>query len=214
VDWFLSRFRRRNSGRAALVCYLRENGPIAYGTDVFGTDPRERADAMLSTDLTWYWKTSGPDALTRDWTHLSRWSLAALLEDLGAMAGRLKSQSSSSASREKTRRKTSPIRGSPAGCAASAPRPRAAPCRRQPAGSGRRSLFVAQQPPESIRTMLQAWGSTGPPNGGSYARLHGTALEDPIRSSPVDLDAARDCGRIRSKAFYPWPKGFSPTRRP
>jgi len=55
VDWFLSRFRRRNSGRATLVCYLRENGPIAYGTDVFGTDPRERVDAMLSTDLTWYW---------------------------------------------------------------------------------------------------------------------------------------------------------------
>ena len=85
MDWLLRRLRTlrtRPKGRAALVCYLRENGPIAYGTDVFGTNPRECADAMLSTDLTWYWKTAGPDALRRDWTHLTRWSLAALLADL------------------------------------------------------------------------------------------------------------------------------------
>lgn len=87
MDWLLRRLRTlrtRPKGRAALVCYLRENGPIAYGTDVFGTNPRECADAMLSTDLTWYWKTAGPDALRRDWTHLTRWSLAALLADLSA----------------------------------------------------------------------------------------------------------------------------------
>ena len=45
------------------------------------------------------------------------------------------------------------------------------------------SLFVAQQPPESIRTMLQAWGiDRDKAERRSYARLHGTALEDLIRS--------------------------------
>ena len=90
MNWFLRRFRRRNSGRPVLVCYLRDNGPIAYGTDVFGADARERVDAMLSTDLTWYWKTSGPDPLTRDWTNLTRWSMAALLGDLAAKQDGLK----------------------------------------------------------------------------------------------------------------------------
>ena len=33
MDWFFRRFRGGNRARAALVCYLRENGPIAYGTD-------------------------------------------------------------------------------------------------------------------------------------------------------------------------------------
>ena len=52
-------------------------------------------------------------------------------------------------------------------------------------------LFVAQQPPESIRTMLQAWGiDRDKAERRSYARLHGTALEDLIRClRPVGLDA-------------------------
>jgi hypothetical protein len=44
-------------------------------------------------------------------------------------------------------------------------------------------LFVAQQPPESIRNMLQAWGiNRDKAERRSYARLHGTSLEDIIRS--------------------------------
>ena len=44
-------------------------------------------------------------------------------------------------------------------------------------------LFVAQQPPESVRTLLQAWGiDRDRAERRSYARLHGTALEDLIRS--------------------------------
>jgi len=184
VNWFLDRFRRRNSGRAALVCYLRENGPIAYGTDVFATDPRERADAMFSTDLTWYWKTSGPDTLARDWTHLSRWSLAALLEDLAAQQDGIRPHvvvigvegEDSPENVTDTR-----VAGWMRGFGAAAPAPlHAVVSRPGPAGD---LLFVAQQPPESIRTMLQAWGiDRDRAQRRSYARLNGTALEDLIKT--------------------------------
>lgn len=184
MDWFLRRFRGRNSGRAALVCYLRENGPIAYGTDVLGSDPRERADAMLSTDLTWYWKTSGPDPLRRDWTHVTRWSLAALLADLAAEQDGLKPhvlviavEGEDSPEDITDHRVAVWMRGF--GSAAAAPL-HAVVSRPGPGGD---LLFVAQQPPESIRTMLQAWGiDRDKAERRSYARLHGTALEDVIRS--------------------------------
>ncbi len=184
VDWLLRRLRARPKGRTALVCYLRENGPIAYGTDVFGTDPRDRADAMLSTDLTWYWKTAGPEAFRRDWTHLTRWSLAALLADLAADHDGARShviviavEGEDSPEDVTDQRVTGWMRGF--GAAAAAPlhavvnRP----------GPGGDLLFVAQQPPESIRHLLQAWGiDRDKAARRSYARLNGTALEDLIRS--------------------------------
>jgi hypothetical protein len=44
-------------------------------------------------------------------------------------------------------------------------------------------LFVAQQPPESVRNLLQAWGiDRDKAERRAYARLHGTALEDLIRA--------------------------------
>jgi hypothetical protein len=50
-------------------------------------------------------------------------------------------------------------------------------------GPGGDLLFVAQQPPESIRNMLQAWSiDRDRAERRSYARLHGTSLEDLIRS--------------------------------
>ena len=84
MEWLLARLRGRNRPGASLVCYLRENGPIAYSTDIFGADPRERIDAMLATGLTWYWRSAGHEPIAREWTNLSRWSLAALLKDLAA----------------------------------------------------------------------------------------------------------------------------------
>jgi hypothetical protein len=184
VEWLLGRFRTRQKSRVALVCYLRENGPIAYGTDVFGTDPRDRADAMLSTDLTWFWKTAGPDALKRDWTHLTRWSLAALLEDLAAQQDGIKPHviviavdGEDSPEDVTDQRVAGWMRGF--GTAAAAPL-HAVVSRPAPGGD---LLFVAQQPPESIRTMLQAWGiDRDKAERRSYARLQGTALEDLIRS--------------------------------
>ena len=184
MEWLLGRFRTRQKGRAALVCYLRENGPIAYGTDVFGSDPRERVDAMLATDLTWFWKTSGPDPLARDWTHLTRWSLAALLEDLAARHDGLTAQiaviavEGEDSPEDVTDRR---VAGWMRGFGAAAPGPlHAVVSRPGPAGD---LLFVAQQPPESIRTMLQAWGiDRDKAQRLSYARLRGTALEDLVGS--------------------------------
>ena len=184
MDWILSRFRRRNPARAALVCYLRENGPIAYGTDVFGSDARERIEAMLSTDLTWYWKTSGPDPLKREWTHLSRWSLAALLADLAAEHGGIKPHviviavEGDDAPEDVSDQR---VAGWLRGFGAAAPAPLHAVVSRP--GAEGDLLFVAQQPPESIRNMLQAWGiDRDKAQRRSYARLHGTSLEDLVRS--------------------------------
>jgi hypothetical protein len=188
VDWLLGRFRTRASVRVSLVCYLRENGPIAYGTDVFGTDPRARADAMLSTDLTWFWKTSGAGSVTRDWTHLTRWSLAALLADLAAGQDGLTPRILVIAVEgEDTPEDVTDLRvsGWMRGFGAAAAAPLHAVVRRP--GPGGDLLFVAQQPPESIRHMLHAWGiDRDKAERRSYARLHGTALEDVIRSlSPI-----------------------------
>jgi hypothetical protein len=184
VDWLLRRFRTRQKGRAALVCYLRENGPIAYGADVFGNDPRDRADAMLSTDLTWYWKTSGPEALRRDWTHLTRWSLAALLADLAAEQDGLKPHvlviavDGEDSPEDVTDRR---VAGWMHGFGTAAPAPLHAVVSRP--GPGGDLLFVAQQPPESVRNLLQAWGiDRDQAERKAYARLHGTALEDLVRS--------------------------------
>lgn len=184
MDWFLGRFRARQKGRAALVCYLRENGPIAYGTDVFAGDARERADAMLATGLTWYWRTSGHEAVARDWTHLTRWSLAALLEDLEAAHEGLKPlillvavegedapENISDALVAASMRAFGTASNGPLHAVVSRP------------AQGGDLLFVAQQPPESIRGLLQAWGiDRDRAERRAYARLHGTALEDVIRS--------------------------------
>jgi hypothetical protein len=180
VDWFLGWFRPANRSRAALVCYLRENGPIAYGTEVFGRDPRERAEAMLATGLTWYWKTAGSDAIARDWTSLTRWSLAALLADLATEQDGLKPHILVIAVEGRDAPEDVSDAGVAAwmrgfGAAANAPL-HAVVSRPGPGGD---LLFVAQQPPESIRELLQAWGiDRDKADRKSYARLHGSALED------------------------------------
>ena len=86
MTWLLRRFPGFGRARGALVCYLRENGPIAYASGVFGKDPRERAGALLATDLAWYWRTVASVGV-REWTRLTAWSLAALLADVGETSG-------------------------------------------------------------------------------------------------------------------------------
>ena len=186
MDWILGRFRRGNAARATLVCYLRENGPIAYAADMFGSAPRDRADAMLSTDLTWYWKSSGHESIARDWTHLTRWSLAALLEDLAARhQGQAPAimivgvdDSASEAPGEITDAGVAAwIKGF--GAAAAHPL-HAVVSRPGPQGD---LLFVAQQPPESIRGMLQSWGiGRDKAERRAYPRLAPNTLEDLVRT--------------------------------
>lgn len=186
MGWFLDRIRPRNRPRAPLVCYLRENGPIAYGTSLFAHDPRDRADAMLSTGLTWYWKAVGPEAIARDWTSLTRWSLAALLEDLAAEQGGVKPHILLIAlddAGEESPEDTTDVRVAAwlrrFGTAAEGPLHVAV----SRTGSDGELVFVAQQPPESVRNLLQAWGiDRDKAERRAYARLHGTALEDLIRS--------------------------------
>ena len=184
MDWFFRAFRGGNGRRAPLVCYLRENGPIAYSTDIFGGDPRERADAMFSTDLTWFWKAAGPDPIARDWTHLTRWSLAALLADINAPHDGVKphilivavDDTLGDAPDDMTDAR---VGGWIRGFSGGADGPLHAVVSR-PAPDGD-LFFVAQQPPESLRTLLQAWGiSRDKAERKAYARLHGNALEDLI----------------------------------
>jgi hypothetical protein len=188
MRWFLDRMMFGLGGRprAPLVCYLRENGPIAYSTEVFGQDPRERVDAMLSTSLAWFWKTAGPAPMARDWTSLTRWSLAALLADLAieqngarphVLVVGIDDAGQDSPEDMSDRR----VAGWMRGFAGAADGPLHAVASRP--GSGGELLFVAQQPPESIRTLLQAWGiDRDKAERRAYARLHGNALEDLMKS--------------------------------
>ena len=185
MDWILRYLRSGNRERAPLVCYLRENGPIAYGTELFAREPRECAEAMLATGLTWFWKTSSSaTTVARDWTELSRWSLAALLADLSVdgtgvkpavLAVAIDPQDSAD---EMTNARVAAWMRSFGG-AAHGPLHAAV----SHAASGADLVFVAQQPPESIRTLLHGWGiDRDKATRRAYARLQGTALEDVIRS--------------------------------
>jgi hypothetical protein len=163
---------------------LRENGPIAYSSDLFAQDARERAESAFETDLAWYWKTSGPEPHARDWTHLSRWSLAALLADLSVVTDGLKPHvlviavdPPDSAEELSDARVAAWIRGFAADAAGPL---HAVVSHPAPAGD---LLFVAQQPPESIRNLLQAWGiDRDKAERRAYARLRGHTLEDVIQS--------------------------------
>jgi hypothetical protein len=183
VEWILRHLRSRRD-RAPLVCYLRENGPIAYGTDIFTRDPRERAEAMLATGLAWYWKTVDSRTIARDWTELSRWSLAALLGDLAAEQDGVKPHvlaiaidPQDSADEMTDARVAAWMQGF--GGAAAGPL-HAVVTHPSPGGD---LVFVAQQPPEAIRALLHGWGiDRDKASRRAYARLHGTALEDVVKA--------------------------------
>jgi hypothetical protein len=185
VEWILARLRGRNRARAGLVCYLRENGPIAYSTDIFGADPRERVEAMLATGLTWHWRSAGHEPIAREWTNLSRWSLAALLEDLAAQHDGhhadiliigVEDDGGEPADAITDARIAEWMRGF--GAASTSPL-HAVVTRPAPGGD---LLFVAQQPPESVRTLLHDWGiSRDKAIRKAYPRLQANSLEELIR---------------------------------
>lgn len=183
MEWLRRLVGPRSRTRRPLICYLRENGPIAYGTDVFGEDPRERVEAMLaSTELTWYWKTSGPEPIARDWTQLTRWSLAAMLQDLTAHHAGVRPQvfvvgvddTAHDGPEEVTDAR---VAGWMRGFGHAASGPLHAVVSRPPADGD--LFFVAQQPPEIVCNLLHAWGiGRDRAQRVAYARLHGRALED------------------------------------
>jgi len=183
VSGFLDRFRRSHG---ALVCYLRENGPIAYALEIFERDPRERAGVLLATDLAWYWRAIAADGgVVRDWTHLTAWSLAALLADVGAEpSGGAASlvlmgiDGADATSEVSDARAASWMKG----FSADAGGPVHAVVAR-PAPGGGELLFVAQHPPEPVRALLQAWGiDRDKAVRRAYPRLQSHTLEDMIRA--------------------------------
>jgi hypothetical protein len=198
MSWLLRAFRRTDSARGPLICYLRENGPIAYALDLFDADPRSRVDAMLESGLAWYWRGAiGAADLSapREWTQLTRWSMAALLEELRAptlsqLPGRdSRVQAGESGDSDLT------IVGIDAEDAPTdLSDDRVAPWVRRFASDSPGPLhivvrhdpdlvFVAQQPPEPVRELLYAWGiDRAKAERRAYARLQTRDLEHWLRS--------------------------------
>lgn len=155
----------RTKRRATVVCYLRENGPIAYELDLFDASPRERADAMFSSGLSWAW-TSGQ----REWTHLTRISLSAFLADVPAGAlvigaeGELPTDVTDPTVKEWIRR-FSRIQ----------PGPLAAVINVAP---GQQLLFVQQHASDAVNDLLDTWGlDKGAAVRKAYPRLGSSTLE-------------------------------------
>ena len=160
-------FKSRPGGGSKVVCYLRENGPVAYELDLFAANPRERTDAMLSAGLEWSWRSP-----SRDWTELSRVSLSAFLADVAAgeilLAGTepdaphhiLDNVDIKDWIKRFSRLQPSPL------VALIGVR------------SGKQLLYVQQHASDSVNRLLDAWGlDKGSAERRSYARLGPLALE-------------------------------------
>jgi hypothetical protein len=159
VRRFLQQLWARRRARPAVVCYLRENGPLAYELDLFTSAPRERADAMIASDL------------GRDWTQLTRVSLSAFLSDLATgdvlllgTEGEPPHDLGNVAVRGWLRR-FARIQPSPVAALISV-------------AGGRQLLYVQQHATESVNRLLDTWGlDKGSAERQSYARLGPASLE-------------------------------------
>jgi hypothetical protein len=158
-------FGGRRSGRPPVTCYLRENGPIAYELELFPDFSRERADAIISSGLSWAWKSD-----TREWTELTRISLSAFLADapsgvrLVAIEGELPTELSDEVVagwiRTFCRLHPSPL----------AAAIEVTPCRQM--------LFVQQHASEPVNRLLDDLGlDKGAAERKAYARLGPASLE-------------------------------------
>lgn len=161
----LQRFFGGRRPRPVFTCYLRENGPIAYELDMFGETPRDRADAMMSGELSWAWKSD-----SREWTHLTRISLSAFLADLPAGVLLVATEADlptevSDAVVADWIRGFCRIHDVPlVGVISITP--------------GRQVLFVQQHATEPVNRLLDAWGlDKGAAERKSYARLGPVSLE-------------------------------------
>ena len=150
---------------AGVVCYLRENGPIAYELDLFDASPRDRADAMISSEMSWAWKSG-----TRDWTHLTRISLSAFLADVASGAllvgveGDLPTDLTDGLVKDWIRRFS---RTEPSGLAAVIS-----------VAPNQQLLFVQQHASDAVNALLDAWGlDKGAASRKAYPRLGPASLE-------------------------------------
>jgi hypothetical protein len=158
-------FGGKGMRRRPITCYLRENGPIAYELDIFGTASRERADAMMDSELSWAWKGT-----TREWTHLTRISLSAFLADvpqgvlLIATEGELPTEVDDGTVADWIRKFCRLL-----------PAPLTAAIRIAP---DRQLLFVQQHASDKVNRLLDEWGlDKGAAERKAYARLGEHSLE-------------------------------------
>lgn len=166
VGFLLQRlFPGKRTRKSAVTCYLRENGPIAYELDIFTSAPRDRADAMMSSALSWAWKSGN-----REWTELTRISLSAFLADvlsgvrLVAAEGELPMHVTDALVTEWIR-KFSRLQPGPMAAFISIT-------------TDRQLLFVQQQATEAVNELLANWGiDKGSAERKSYARLGAASLE-------------------------------------
>jgi hypothetical protein len=173
-DWLLARLGRGRAARAATVCYLRENGPIAYARALFDGDARAPVEAMLAVDLAWHWKSPA-----RAWTQLTRWSVAALLTDLAGAAGVHRAttlivgleaaDAPGDISDDMTAgwiRTFASARGGPLHVVVARP------------SAEEDLVFVAQHPPDPVRALLHGWSiDRDRAERRAYARLRDHSLE-------------------------------------
>jgi hypothetical protein len=176
VSWF-DRFRRSACRSTIIACYLRENGPIAYELPLFGDAQREPLDAMFESGLSWYWSVLRSDGTeSREWIELTRWSMAALLSNLSGanssghvvmigiepLDGRVDIANNVTA----WAKRFVVDESSPLHVVIDHP------------GNGSEYVFVAQQPPENVRVLLQNWGiDRASAERRAYPRLREHALE-------------------------------------
>jgi hypothetical protein len=159
-------FAGPTAGSKQPICYLRENGPIAYELGLLSSAPRDRADAMLSSGLTWHWRTAA-----RGWTELTRISLSAFLADLPAgdllivgIGDDLSMEISDAVVAGWLRRFCRTDR-TPVAAVVSIV-------------GNRELLFVQQDAPASVSSLLGAWAiDKSSADRSSYARLGPAALE-------------------------------------
>jgi hypothetical protein len=158
-------FGGRRVGRPPVTCYLRENGPIGYELELFPDFSRERADAIVSSALSWAWKSD-----TREWTELTRISLPAFLADapsgvrLVAIEGELPTALSHDV-----------VAGWIRTFCRLQPSPLAAAIDVTP---GRQMLFVQQHATEPVNRLLDDLGlDKGAAERKAYARLGPASLE-------------------------------------
>ena len=159
--------RRRPGGRSSVACYLRENGPIAYELDLFAANPRDRADAMLSSGLEWSWRSP-----SRDWTELTRVSLSAFLADLSAgevlltgTEGDAPHHALDNGIVKDWIKRFSRLQPTPVVALISV-------------RGGKQLLFVQQHASDAVNRLLEAWGlDKGSAERRSYARLGAISLE-------------------------------------
>ena len=162
----LKRLWPAGRARRGVICHLRENGPIAYEFDLFTAEPRQRADVMMDSGLSWTWRGAN-----RDWTHLSRVSLSAFLADLAAGEVVLLATEGETPHDLANDAVSDWIRHF---------------CRIQPSpvaavialGGGRQLLFVQQHASDAVNQLLDAWGlDKGSAERSPYARLGVASLE-------------------------------------